>query len=309
MAYSAKILADSITTHGEGNRERLTTFEVTFPRIVLAEVNTHRMISKCSASSRAIPVAKKIAQIEEDPFVPSSFVKNQKGMQGAVALADDALLEAESWWDWAKTSALASAKHLADAGVHKALANRVLEPFAWHTAILTATDWANFFHLRVNPDAQGEFRTAAEMMLALYDASVPRPLNEREWHLPLVSTEERIEDDRAERPIERLVKISVARCARVSYLTHDGIRDQNEDLALYDKLLAAGHMSPLEHAARPMTSYERTRFDQIPHAWDGRAWVWQGDWTTHYLGNFNGWVQHRKLIRGEADILGYRKGA
>jgi len=307
MSYDAKILADSITEHGE----RLTTFEVTFPRIVLAEVNTHRMLSRNSASSRATPVAKKIAQIEVDPFIPAAFIKNQKGMQGAEALDDAMALEAEAWWRQGVTGALSVARALSGAGLHKALANRVLEPYAWHTAILSATDWSNFWHLRVNPDAQGEFRTAAEMMLALYEKHEPTLLGDDDWHLPLVSEEERdaaLPGTPAEvhAADQRLVKISVARCARVSYLTHDGVRDQAEDLALYEKLVTGGHLSPLEHVARPMTTYERTRFEQIPHMWDGRVWIWAGQRTTHYLGNYDGWVQHRKLVPGEADILGYR---
>lgn len=317
MSYEAKILADSVTLHGE----RLTTFEVTFPRIVLAEVNTHRMLSRSSASSRAIPVAKKIAQVEEDPFVPAVFGRNQKGMQAQTALSDEESGAALGVWVNAAKEAIVQARRLAEIGVHKQLANRLLEPFAWHTAIITATDWSNFWHLRVNPEAQGEFQAAAAMMLALYEKSEPRFMNESEWHLPLVSPEERIVPNTspvAPRPSrlaflsaeaalvavdavtaaawERLVKISVARCARVSYLTHDGVRDQEEDLTLYDRLLAGGHLSPLEHAARPMDDRERRIFEQMPVAAP----------PTHYLGNFNGWVQHRKLVPGEADILGHR---
>lgn len=52
------MLADSIASG-----VRLTTLQVTMPRIVLAEFNTHRMLSRNSASSRAIPVEKRIAQV------------------------------------------------------------------------------------------------------------------------------------------------------------------------------------------------------------------------------------------------------
>lgn len=328
--YEAKILADSISPVGH----RLTSFQVTFPRIVLAEVNTHKMLSKNSASSRAIPVAKKIAQVEADPFVPAAFIKNQPGMQGATPLDELEDVAARAIWTRGTDYAVSIAKDLQTAGLHKALANRVLEPYAWHTAIISATDWSNFWHLRVNPAAQGEFQAAAAMMLALYEQSVPRPLNEKEWHLPLVSTEERIEATRSGEPIERLVKISVARCARVSYLTHDGVRDQNEDLALYEKLVSGGHLSPLEHAARPMTEWELDAFHQVEaefytpegtrtmrvspdfmnavYAWDqtvGAVRLTGTPRDVYYCGNYNGWTQHRKLVPGEADILGHRKDA
>lgn len=328
MAFAVKILADSITAFGE----RLTTFEATFPRIVLAEVNTHRMLSKSSASSRAIPVSTKIAQVVKDPFVPAVFVKNQKGMQGAAGLDDGDAALAEHWWRRGAAESVVVAEGLAASGLHKALANRVVEPYAWHTAILSGTDWPNFWHLRVNPDAQGEFRSAAEMMLACYEQSVPRPLNDCEWHLPLVSAEERIESEQTGSGIARLAKISVARCARVSYLTHAGVRDQEEDLTLYARLASAGHLSPLEHVARPMGGWEREAFEQF----EAEFWVEGGTRTlrvsrqfidrvqaydyprlrltgeprpVYYCGNYNGWVQHRKLVPGEADVLGYRATA
>ena len=53
----AVIAADSINVKGK----RITTFIVTMPRIVLAELNTHRVFSRNSASSRAIPFTKMCA--------------------------------------------------------------------------------------------------------------------------------------------------------------------------------------------------------------------------------------------------------
>jgi thymidylate synthase ThyX len=76
IPYEARIVADS--TNAKGNR--LTTMVVVFPRIVLAEFNTHRVFSRNSASSRAIPVEKMIAMVEEQPYVPEEWGSNQKGM-------------------------------------------------------------------------------------------------------------------------------------------------------------------------------------------------------------------------------------
>ncbi len=299
--YDAKILADSISP---GNH-RLTTFEVTFPRIVLAEVNTHRMLSRNSASSRAIPVAKKIAQVESDPFIPEAFGKNQKGMQHAMELGADEHERALGVWSRGARWAVETARCLEELEVHKQLANRVLEPFAWHTAILTATDWSNFFNLRVNPDAQGEFRTCAAMMKELHYASKPKFLRDGEWHLPLVHPGEKMVTKIGSEWAREAAKLSAARCARVSYLTHDGKHDPGEDLALCDRLASSGHLSPFEHPARPMTEHELelfkgTRYDWIRGEWHPRCDI-------HYCGNLNGWVSLRAMIPGEEDIHGYWK--
>ena len=301
MAYAAHILDDSISPAGH----RLTSFEVTFPRIVLAEVNTHKMISKNSASSRAIPVVKRIEAVTFDPFVPEQFGKNQKGMQHTELLdgSDDQFARHE--WHEAKNEMVVRAASLAKIGVHKQLANRLLEPFAWHTAVLSGTDWDNFFHLRVNPAAQGEFRRAAEMMLELYTKSAPRPVNYGDWHTPYVAGSEAF-DIMGSEPIYSLPNISAARCARVSYLTQDGRHDWREDMALFDRLVGPGHLSPLEHPARPMTSSELLQFERPRRFWNGERFAATLGESDYYLGNFNGWVQLRKLIPGEADILGHR---
>lgn len=314
MSYEAKILADSISPAGH----RITTFEVTFPRIVLAEFNTHRVLSRNSASSRAIPVAKKIAAVEADPFVPATFVRNQAGMQAIGELEGGELGAAFLNWNAAKLAALKFAAALAGNGVHKALANRVLEPFSWHTVIVTATDWENFFNLRCHPNAQAEIRTVAEMMRDLYQTCTPRPVNYGEWHLPLVervplNTTAGNEQDVGEAYWLRAngfdpAKISAARCARVSYLTHDGKHDPKADLDLYEKLASNGHMSPLEHPARPMTAREQKLFRQDGLEWNGREWSPNGR-VTYYLGNANGWVQLRKLIPGEAVFVATPEGS
>ena len=62
----AEIIADSLSPQGH----RLTTFICVFPRIVLAEFNTHRMLSRNSASSRAIPFNKMLEMVKTNPFIP-----------------------------------------------------------------------------------------------------------------------------------------------------------------------------------------------------------------------------------------------
>ena len=273
MGYGAKILKDSISYEGH----RLTTFEVTFPRIVLAEFNTHRVFSRNSASSRAIPIAKMLARVQEDPFVPMVWGKNQKGMQASEELSPEASSRAKKEWLYARDQAVISVKRLQmeDIDLHKQIANRLLEPWLWHTVIVTATEYANFFGLRDNKMAMSEIQIPARMMRELYEKNIPEPPY-KEWHLPLV-----FEEDKAEFPVEKLIELSCARCARVSYLTHDGKRDSSEDFGLYSRLRGPGHMSPLEHAARPRMETEPLM-----------------------VGNLKGWVQHRKMLRGEAIFTG-----
>ncbi len=312
--YACKVICDSVTTYGE----RLTTLELTLPRIVLAELNTHRILSKSSASSRAIPVAKQVKRLQEDPFVPVYWGKNEKGMQANEELDSEAIAEAERIWSLARQSSIASSLGLAEVGVHKQITNRLLEPFMWHTVVLTGTDWSNFFHLRVDKDAQPEFRWAAKMVLEAREASAPRSLGSWEWHLPYMRDEDFVDQPADEvSPVNwRLTKtelamVSVGRSARVSYLTQDGRRAVREDIALArDRLLASGHMAPWEHAARPMSEYERrlfARMELVPVGEIGHVTRWEETGKeTFFLGNVNGWVQARKLIPGESDIKGFR---
>jgi thymidylate synthase ThyX len=305
MGFDAKVLADSVSPAGH----RLTTLEATFPRFVLAEFNTHRVFSRNSASSRAIPVAKQLRRVLDDPYVPIEFGSNKPGMQAGPALTGAARDAAEAEWLKARDDAVRHVLGLvtspeAVAGfadlheclaaaepslkeppaewlnVHKQVANRLLEPFMWHTVIVSATSWENFFNLRCHPDAQPEIRLIATKMRDAAERSVPTRLEPDEWHLPLVGEAEREE---ASSP-EELAKIAIGRCARVSYLTHAGTRDLSADVALYDRLLESGHMSPMEHVARPMTPEELQR----------------AEWS----GNFQGWIAHRKLIPGESNPLG-----
>lgn len=306
MAFDAKVLADSQSPAGY----RLTTLEATFPRFVLAEFNTHRIFSRNSASSRAIPITKQLRRVLEDPYVPIEFGSNQPGMQAGVALSGEKREAAEREWLCARDdavrhvlglvtepSAFSAEADLLDVlqqvegvvrdraqplewlNIHKQVANRLLEPFMWHTVIVSATDWDNFWNLRCHPDAQPEIRRVAMEMRRAIDTSVPDELDWDDWHLPLVRSE-----DREETGSEiDLVKISAGRCARVSYLTHTGKKDLDADISLHDRLLESGHMSPMEHPAQPLSPDELKK----------------GEWS----GNFRGWRPYRKLIPGEGNPL------
>jgi len=256
---NAHVVADTITEEGD----RLTTIECTIHRFVLAEFNTHRAFSRNSASSRAIPFAKMRAKALENPAVPLSWPQEQKGMQGGAELPEDVKEQAEQEWLQARDAAVESADKLFKIGVHKSVINRLLEPFLPHTIIVSATNWKGFWAQRCHPDAQPEIRAAAVAMKTAYDASTPVRIPWGGWHLPYITVEELKEfpivmsrNGRGLREWEivaanPLLKISAARCARVSYLTHDGVRDLDKDIELFDRLARhkPPHASPLEHVA------------------------------------------------------------
>lgn len=277
--YKAKMLCDSISPDGV----RFSTMEVTIPRIVLAEFNTHRMLSRNSASSRAIPVEKQLKKVTEDPFIPFYWGKNQKGMQADTELDLDQQELAIDIWKTARDKAIESATALMKLGIHKQIANRLLEPFLWQTIIVSATEWNNLFSLRCHRDAQPEIRKPVELMRDVLAISKPVELKHSEWHLPLIQPDEMNwsldhYNYTKEETVEFWKKVSVGRCARISYLTHDGIRDPEADVNLCDSLRVSGHMSPFEHVARPMDS------NSLP-----------------FLGNVRGWVQYRKELPFEYD--------
>lgn len=228
---------------------RVTTMQVTFHRFVLAEMNTHRLFSKCVSSSRAIPTYRFIQQVLMDPAVPVSWGRNTKGMQAAEDLDNDTANAVLLEWLTASRKACDYAEFFAKQGVHKQLANRILEPWMYTTATITGTDtaYANFFALRCHKDAQPEIREIACFMLRAYHASTPRKLVEEEWHLPYVSQHER-----ENYTTEQCILASAARCARTSYNNHDGsAADLVKDLELARRLLGQGenpaHLSPFEH--------------------------------------------------------------
>jgi len=297
MAYNAKVLCDSLSPDGV----RLITMEVTFARCVLAEINTHRAFSRNSASSRAIPIAKMLQRVQDDPFIPIYWGRNQSGMQANEELTPEAQALALEQWLLARDNAVKTVERLQspDINLHKQIANRLLEPFLYHTAIISATEWGNFWGLRCHPAAQPEIRKAADLMRAEYDASEPFPVNYGDWHLPLVRHAEAFDLQVNGMSLDDVVKVSAGRCARVSYLTHAGIRDPKADIELCDRLVSSGHMSPLEHVARPMTREDAERLVCASVDLPARHYI---DIKQVFCGNYRGWVQARKELQHEADF-------
>ena len=260
-----KIILDSISP----KNIRITTFELKYPRFILSEFNTHRVFSRNSASSRAIPVIKLIKDVINDPVIPVFWGKNIPGMQAKEELTGLKKKLSIFLWKFSRYPACFFAYILTKIGLHKQIANRIIEPWMYTKTIVTATELNNFFELRCHKDAQPEIKVLADQMREIYNRSIPKNLKYGEWHLPYI-----MDDERFNYPIEQLIKISTARCARVSYLTHDGkIPSVEKDFKLYDDLVGSVpiHASPTEHQATPTKD---TKFHK----------------------NFIGWKQHRADI-------------
>ena len=266
---SAKVLADSITPDGK----RLTTFEVRMPRIIHAEFIRHRCLSFGFESSRAVPVRLLRAEVWNDPFMPVYWGANKSGMSTSEELTGWKLKLARLTWRLLSKVAVFGSWTFEKIGLHKQLANRILEPWLSVHGVVTGTEWDNFFALRLAPSAQPEIQALARCMKDVMDASTPVELQEGEAHLPYIDA-----DEKTKYNIWDLVKISTARCCRVSY-NKQGQRSTPEvDIALHDKLIASKHWSPLEHV----------------------AFVPTDDCTRAFLAksqrNLRGWVQYRALV-------------
>lgn len=250
MPIEAKVIADSITVHGA----RITTIQAKIHRFVLAELNTHCALARNSASSRAIPTAKFRQMCIDDPALPVEWGSNQPGMQAGAQLDSTGIENAKGIWLFVRDTAIAAHIQLEKLGLHKQVANRLLEPWMYHMVCITATDWDNFFNQRVEKGAQPEMREAATAVAKAYYASAPVLLYAGQWHLPYITNQDRMEHGEG-----MLSCISAARCARTSYLTQEGTRDLSKDLELYGRLTAsdANHWSPLEHPAQATDSLLR----------------------------------------------------
>lgn len=267
MTINVEVVKHSVT---QGGKEIITA-ALTYHRYIHGEVMTHRVLSRNAMSSRAMPVAKMLKQVWSNPATPVHWGANQPGMQARAELQGWRRAAAKALWKWSSMSACFFSWAMNKVGLAKQVANRPLEPYQWMVALVTATEWDNFFELRDHPDAQPEFQVLAKDMRKAFTASKPQVLLPGQWHLPFIYDREQ-----QHYGVMAACSISAARCARVSYLNHDGTNPSPmKDLALFDRLVGSKplHASPVEHQATP------------------------GDKDT---GNFVGWTQYRKLL--ERDV-------
>ena len=337
MTISAKIIADSISELGQ----RITTFELEYPRFIHAELLTHRLMSKNSSSSRAVPVQKAIELIRTNTAGPSHWGKHQSGMQAKeecnsylereVPYVDDegnvvtrldgslmtytAQISREQLWNEARDAALEYAEIFMDLGYHKQVVNRITEPFSHIKVCLTATNFSNFLWLRDHSDAQPEIMLLAKEMKKELENSIPKVLTTGEWHLPYYGEgywEPRSEDD----------AFVVTENIRNGIIPTD-VFDEN-GISLSDAL-------KISSSCCAQTSYRRTddslekatniyeklvgmeppHFSPFEHqampmcsttSFDDCAVTHLDRYGSYWSGNFEKWIQHRQIIMNDMNI-------
>lgn len=312
---SAKVIAHS----HNGRGDEIVTFELEYPRIIHSELMTHRLFSRNAASSRAIPVKTLIEMVRQEPAMPYRFGANQPGMQDK-GVEHDGIVGAgytgREWWSLAALSAARFAEEMAEAGYHKQVVNRLLEPFQRMKTIVTATEYENFWWLRVDADADPTIEALAKAMHKEYEASEPELLQPGQWHTPYVEHFYEniglegddvwvfcgyyVEDENGEKVIldvEEAKAISSSCCAQVSYRRLNSTKDKALDI--YGRLLSGQkvHASPFEHIGTPMPVVDSStgedvfatlnRYEGYTHV-DKHGKFWSG--------NFKGWVQYRQLL-------------
>ncbi|MGL5281480.1 MAG: FAD-dependent thymidylate synthase [Plesiomonas shigelloides] len=322
-----QIIADSV-----GQRSgRITTFELTYPRIIHSEFMTHRLFSRNAMSSRAVPIKKMVELIRTNMAMPVRFGSNQPGMQDK-GLEHDGMVDVAGFcrkltgreaWAIAAKRACDMALSLEEAGYHKQIANRLIEPFQMMKTVMTTTEMENFLWLRVDADADPTIEVLANLMKEAMDNSEPEWLPAGVWHTPYVDHvygfgpegdahifEGYCVLDENDRPVmlteEEALRISASCCGQVSYRRLDSTKDKALDI--YTRLVAGKkvHASPFEHQAREIEETvedcEYPEAELINAAWCPSSWE---EGITHvdregnfWSGNFKGFIQHRQLIPG-----------
>lgn len=267
MTCSVKVILQSVNA---STGDTLTTLQLRYWRAIHAEFMTHRAFSRNAGSSRAIPVSKVLRQVWSDPAGPMHWGANQAGMQARAELVGWRRAAAGAMWRTAGKVMCAFAWSAMKLGLHKQVANRLLEPWQYINVVVSATDWENFYALRCHPDAQPEFQELAEAMRSAIRLAAWQSVEIGDWHLPYI-----LENEASYLPLNIQIMLSAARCARVSYAPFDGDASIAKEVERYKKLVGSQpiHASPTEHQAQ---------------AQRGRS------------ANFQGWRQHRAAIESPA---------
>jgi thymidylate synthase ThyX len=247
---------------------KLATFKIEVPLAAFIDIATHRIFSKNASSSRAIPTKKWRQRTLDDIAIPTILTKFSKGMSANEPLDEEVAKVVKSHWIEAAEFCASKHKDLEDLGVSKQDANVLLYQFSHLQVIISSTFWDNFFNLRCDNAAKPDVRILAEMMKDALTSTTPTVLKHGDWHLPLVTEEEKLKVNTKD-----LIKVSVARCARVSYIIPETglVSTIDKDIELHNRLISSNHGSPLEHIATPFAE------------------------PNIFCGNYLGWLQYRKL--------------
>ncbi|MCA9368311.1 thymidylate synthase [Candidatus Kaiserbacteria bacterium] len=292
------------------------TIRMRYPRPIHGEIMTHRVFGRNARSSRAVPVKTMLNEVRTIPYVPWHWGKNQKGMQASeecnelIELVDEITQELdyqtvrmtnEEAWLHARTEVANVAEAFMEAGYHKQNPNRLLEPFSWIDTLITATQWDNFLWLRQHHAAEPHLQDLANLVAEAISEADVQNLTEDEWHLPYITEEEKVTHNS-----DILLKLSAARCARISYKPFNGDGSISAELERADLLMKDErvHASPFEHQARPdVMKEEMFVYQPLIETESSRVGFSRTKMKTwnypHLHGNLTGWIQHRKLIPNE----------
>lgn len=322
--------------------KEIFTFELEFPRIILAEFNTHNALSKNASSSRAIPVPTMLKQVRENPAFPVRFGAANAGMQdkgphdSLVSVpfgynGDFVDMSVEDAWRGCARDAASLAEAFHEAGYAKQICNRLIEPFQMMKVVMTATQLNNFFWLRNHDAADPTIAELARVIKAAYDASVPVVLQAGEWHVPYYNagqwiphhtTEDGVVRDVFGNDLEHALVISASCCAQVSYRKLDDTIEKARGVVARLNLKGEEpdqpvHASPLEHQASPIAATtkvkcndygggERYYFGKNLNQLDPSTWQ---EGITHMdrdgqfgSGNLKGFIQHRQLVSNHVKV-------
>lgn len=292
---SAKITQDSIA-----NNVRIITYELDYHRYIHAEFLTHRLFSRNSSSSRAVPVRVMLEHITNNPAIPTYWGANQAGMSAKEELKGKFLEDAKFAWTKAIHQSVASSQEMSDCGLHKQIANRPTEWAQIMKTVVTMTEDANWFWLRDHKDAQPEIALLARAMMEAKESSQPMQLRAGDLHVPYVQRRQdengqvSYSTDNFKTTLDKqtALVISASCCAQVSYRKSDDSLEKAK--MVYDRLILSEpvHASPIEHQATPM---EKAHIDATSGQWqegithvDRKGQFWSG--------NFRGWIQQRQLV-------------
>lgn len=315
----AVIVADSKSSV---DGQRITTFLLTYHRYIHGELMSHRAFSRNAMSSRAVPVKTMLELVKSNPATPTHWGKNQPGMQAKKEWNAKVDLDYDSYndeyhqgsreqaWIEASKNAISAAASFSEAGYHKQIVNRLVEPFQMIRVLVTATSFDNFFNLRFHEDAQPEIFELSRCMLAAYKRSEPEVLQPGEWHTPFVKHNRMFgeKDGKLLYSVEdkegfseylsvvAAIKVSCSCSAQTSYRKVD--TSIEKALSIYEKLIGSdpAHSSAFEHCATPMP----LPYNEHWHTDGSKGWI---NGITHvdtvgnfWSNNFKGWIQYRALI-------------
>lgn len=317
---SAKVVAHSKNYYTD---KEIVTFEVIYPRYILPEVLTHRVFSRNTSSSRAVPPTK-LQYTKEMLVEPSHWGKNQAGMQANGELEGTPLRMSKLTWKLSRALAFSCHKMLTSLGGHKQWVNRIIEPYIYTKQLITATEWDNFFELRDHPAAQPEIQILAKKMKDALAASTPQVLTSGQWHLPYIKMKNgkyyqqlTIADVSAitgsgeamELTLQDAIAISISACAQISYRQLDlSLAKAKKIFGMLNFMSTTEpiHASPLEHQATPIAYRQQGGFVEE----DPGSNEWHMKWPAHpmrgvtYLSrngqfwssNFCEWSQLRNVM-------------